>query len=75
MPLSSTNAVTQLGNGNTVGLILGATVTSQIAFYGATPIRKNQLWLNGSASSGALASSIAFRLNQVGLIQCTTFAP
>lgn len=75
MPLSSSNAVTNLGNGNEVGLVLGVNVTNTIAFYGATPLRKNQLWLNGSASSGTLASSIAFRLNLIGLIQCTSFAP
>jgi hypothetical protein len=75
MPLSSSNATRQLSDGNTLGTILGTGTTDLIGFYGLTAgvARGN---VNGASySSGALASSLAFQLNRLGLIECTTFAP
>jgi hypothetical protein len=73
MPLSSSNAVRQLSDGNSQGTVLGQSITDLIAFYGTTGVA--QLNVNGlSQSSGALSSSLAFQLNRLGLIQCTSFA-
>ena len=73
MALSSSNAVKQLSDGNSQGTVLGQSSTDKIAFYNTTPVAQGNV--NGlSISSGALASSIAFQLNRLGLINCTTFA-
>lgn len=73
MALSSSNAARQLSDGNSLGTILGQSTSDLIAFYGTTGAA--QLSVNGlSISSGALASSIAFQLNRLGLLNCTTFA-
>jgi|GEM_PF-3992997 len=73
MPLSSSNAVRQLSDGNSQGTIYGQSVTDLIGFYGTSGVA--QLSCNGvSISSGALASTLAFQLNRLGLINCTTFA-
>lgn len=75
MPLSSSNAVKQLSDQNSLGTILGATTTDFIGFYGLTQ-GVGQGNANGlSFSSGALASTLAFQLNRLNLINCTTFAP
>lgn len=75
MALSSSNAARQLSDQNSLGTLLGASVTDLIGFYGlSTTVAQGNV--NGlSYSSGALASSIAFQLNRLGLINCTTFAP
>ncbi len=73
MALSSSNAVKQLSDGNSQGTVLGQSTADKISFYNATPVAQGSV--NGlSISSGALASSIAFQLNRLGLINCTTFA-
>ena len=77
MPLSSSNAVRQLSDGNSVGTIMGRASTDKIGFYGLTAGVVQQ-GLTGSSfaslsqSSGALASSLAIALNNLGLISCTT---
>lgn len=73
MALSSSNAVKQLSDGNSQGTSLGQSVNDKISFYNLTPVAQGNV--NGlSISSGALASSIAFQLNRLGLVNCTTFA-
>jgi hypothetical protein len=73
MAVTST-AFRQLSDGNAVGTLLGISSTDLIGFYGVTSAVA-QLNVNGlSYSSGALASSLAFQLNRLGLISCTTFA-
>lgn len=75
MPLSSSNAVKQLSDQNSIGTIFGASTTDPIGFYGATS-GVAQGNANGlSFSSGALASTLAFQLNRLGLINVTSFAP
>lgn len=83
MPLTSSNAQRQLSDGNPLGTILGVSATDIIGFYGvATSVAKVGTILLGSGSSfaslsqssGALASSIAIALNNLGLIACSTVA-
>jgi hypothetical protein len=74
MALSSSNAQRQLSDGNNQGTVLGQATTDLIGFYGLS-VAVAQGNVNGlSMSSGALVSSIAFQLNRLGLINCTTFA-
>lgn len=76
MPLTSSNAVRQLSDGNSQGTVLGRSTTDTIAFYGTTPILKPGLTGTSipslSASSGAFVSTIALALNALGLINCTS---
>ena len=81
MALSSSNAVKQLSDGNSIGTVLGQSTSDKIGFYNvATPVGKVGTVALGSGSSfatlsmssGALASSIAIALNNLGLIACAT---
>lgn len=80
MPLSSSNAVRQLSDGNSQGTVLGQGNTDPIAFYGVTPVTRvgtvalgsGSSFASLSQSSGALASSIAIALHNLGLINCST---
>ena len=82
MALSSSNAVRQLSDGNSQGTVLGQSASDPIAFYNVTPVRRVGTILLGSGSSfaslsqssGALASSLAIALNNLGLISCSTVA-
>lgn len=82
MPLSSSNAVRQLSDGNSQGTSLGQSASDLISFYNATPVAKvgtvalgsGSSFASLSQSSGALASSIAIALNNLGLISCSTVA-
>ncbi len=78
MALSSSNAVKQLSDGNSQGTSLGQTSTDKISFYNATPIAKPGItgssFASISQSSGALSSTLAIALNNLGLIQCTSVA-
>ena len=81
MPLSSSNAVKQLSDGNSQGTVLGQSTTDLIGFYGVTPLSKSTLAassvINTAASSAgfgfvdaATASSVAQAivfLKQIGL--------
>ncbi len=80
MALSSSNAVRQLSDGNTQGTVLGQGNADAIAFYGVTPIARvgtialgsGSSFASLSQSSGALASSLALALHNLGLINCST---
>ena len=73
MALSSSNAVRQLSDGNSQGTVLGTGTSDLIGFYGVSAPQA-QGNVNGlSQSSGALASSMAFLLNKLGLISCTSY--
>jgi len=82
MPLSSSNAVRQVSDGNSQGTVLGQGNSDLISFYGVTPISRAGTVALGSGSSfaslsqssGALASSLAIALNNLGLISCSTVA-
>ncbi len=74
MPLSSSNAQRQLSDGNSLGTLLGQSTTDAIGFYGVTTCVSQPSIQGLSISSGALASSLAFQLNKMGLINCTSFA-
>lgn len=83
MPLSSSNAVRQLSDGNSQGTVLGTGSTDLIGFYGVTtPVSKvgtvalgsGSSFASLSQSSGALASSLAIALHNLGLISCSTVA-
>jgi hypothetical protein len=78
MPLSSSNAVRQLHDGNSQGTVLGINASSVIGFYGVTTASKAGIsgssFASLSLSSGALASSLAIALNNLGLIFCSTVA-
>lgn len=80
MPVTST-AFRQLSDGNTVGTLLGTGNTDLIGFYGVTTavarvgtvlLGSGSSFASLSQSSGALASSIAIALNNLGLISCST---
>ena len=76
MPLSSSNAARQLSDGNSQGTVFGQSATDVIGFYGvSTPVAKSGTnFATLSQSSGALASSIAMFLWQLGMITCTSVA-
>ena len=77
MPLASSTALRQLSDGNSVGTVMGRSGNDPIAFYGATS-GVTQWTLSTAASqsvsSNAVASTIAFALNRMGLIICSTIA-
>ncbi len=82
MALSSSNAVRQLSDGNSQGTVLGTGNADLIGFYNVTPVSRVGTVALGSGtsfaslslSSGALTSSLAIALNNLGLISCTTVA-
>lgn len=82
MALSSSNAAKQLSDGNSQGTILGQSNADKISFYNvATVSRVGTIALGSgssfaslSQSSGALSSSLAIALNNLGLISCSTVA-
>jgi hypothetical protein len=73
MALSSSTAFRQLSDGNTVGTVLGKSPTDLIGFYGVSSAVAQTTITGASMSSGALASSLAFILNAMGLINTTNF--
>ena len=82
MPVTST-AFRQLSDGNAVGTVLGTGSSDLIGFYGVTTavakvgttaLGSGSSFASLSQSSGALASSIAIALNNLGLIACSTVA-
>ena len=76
---STSTAFRQLSDGNAVGTLLGVSATDLIGFYGVTTAAAQFVFSTGvtmqSISSGALASTMAFVLNKMGLINCTTILP
>ena len=76
---TTSTAFRQLSDGNAVGTLLGQTNVDLIGFYGVTTAVPQFSFSTGvlmqSISSGALASTLAFALNRMGLISCTTILP
>ena len=76
MPLSSSNASRQLSDGNSLGTVLGQSSADTIGFYGATTCQAQFSFSTGvltqSVSSGALASTLAYALHRMGLINCSS---
>ncbi len=72
---TTSSAQRQLSDGNSQGTVLGQSTTDLIGFYGVTSAVAQQSANGLSFSSGALASTLAFALNRLGLINVTTFAP
>ena len=80
MPLSSSNAVRQLSDANSQGTVMGQSNSDPIGFYNVTPVTRTGTIALGagssfaslSQSSGALSSSIALALHNLGLIHCST---
>lgn len=61
MPLSSSNAVRQLSDGNSQGTVLGQSATDLISFYGGTPIAKTStVGASSAISTGTFSSTGAF---------------
>jgi len=75
MALSSSNAVRQLSDGNTIGTILGQSSTDLIGFYGITSGVARVAVGGALSSSGTMMiSSIASALINLGLITASTIA-
>lgn len=70
---TTSSAMRDLSDQNSIGTRLGVTSTDLICFYGTTTATA-KLGVGGSISSGALASSIAAALNTMGLLNVSTFA-
>lgn len=66
-------AVRQLSDKNSVGTMMGQSSTDVIGFYNVTTCVAQQA-VSGSLSSGAFASSMADCLRKLGLITYTTSA-
>jgi hypothetical protein len=72
-------AVRQLSDGNSQGTIMGKSSSDSIGFYNVSTVTRQQgltpvsgtSFASLSLSSGALVSSIAIALNNLGLINCT----
>ena len=76
MPLSSSNAVRQLSDGNSMGTILGTSSTDVIGFYGITS-GVARVAIGGSLSSAgsmAMVSTMVNALVNLGLITVSTLA-
>lgn len=67
---TTSSAMRDLSDQNSVGTRLGVTSTDLICFYGSTSA-SGKLAISGSISSGALASSLAAQLAVLGLISVT----
>ncbi len=82
MALSSSNAVRQLSDANPLGTVLGQGNSDLISFYGVAPVARvgtvglgsGSSFASLSQSSGALASSLAIALSNLGLIFCSSVA-
>ena len=67
---TTSQAFKDLSDQNQVGTRLGVTSTELIGFYGVTTCVARQA-VSGSISSGALSSSLANALAQLGLVNVT----
>lgn len=63
-------ALKDLSDQNSQGTRLGTTSSDKICFYGVTTATARQA-VSGSISSGALASSLAFAMSTLGLVNVT----
>lgn len=66
----TSSALKDLSDQNTIGTRLGVTSTELIGFYGVTTCVTRQT-VSGSISSGALASSMATAMSNLGLANVT----
>ena len=73
MPLTSSVAVRQLSDGNTIGTVLGQSSTDVIGFYGMTS-GVAKIGIGGSLTTGTFVSSLANALSALGLVNVTTVA-
>ena len=81
MALTSSNAQRQLSDANSQGTVFGQSSADLIGFYGVTSaiakvgtiaLGSGTSFASLSLSSGALTSSLALALNNLGLIACST---
>ena len=70
---TKTAAARQLSDQNSQGTLLGASSTDLIGFFGVTTAVAQQN-INGSVSSGVLASTIANALVALGLVNTSSIA-
>jgi len=68
---TKTAAARQLSDQNSQGTLLGASSTDLIGFFGVTTAVAQQN-INGSVSSGVLASTIANALVALGLVNTSS---
>ena len=68
---TKTAAARQLSDQNSQGTLLGASSTDLIGFFGVTTTVAQQN-INGSVSSGVLASTIANALVALGLVNTSS---
>ncbi len=76
MPLSSSVAVKQLSDQNSQGTVMGGS-SDKIGFYNVAPVARQagtSTFISLSQSSGALSSSLAIALHNLGLINCSSVA-
>lgn len=66
----TSSAMKDLSDQNSIGTRLGVTSTELIGFYGVTTCVTRQT-VSGSISSGALASSMATAMSNLGLANVT----
>lgn len=71
MPLSSSNAVRQLSDGNSQGTVMGQSATDLISFYGATPVARTVM--QTTAASITLQTIGAGSTAGVGFTSVTMF--
>lgn len=67
---TTSQAVKQLSDANSQGTVMGQSSTDLIGFYGLTT-GVAKATVTGSMSSGALASSLAIALRNLGLVSTT----
>jgi len=73
MALSSSNAVRQLSDGNSIGTVFGQSSTDVIGFYGLTS-GVARIAIGGSLTTGTFTSTLANALVSLGLITVSTVA-
>ena len=70
---TTSSAMRDLSDQNSVGTRLGTTSSDLIGFYGVTTAVVRPI-TGGSMTSGALASSVAYALAQLGLISVSSYS-
>ena len=73
---TSSVAVKQLSDANSQGTVMGV-ASDKIGFYNVSPVTRQagtSTFISLSQSSGALSSSLAIALHNLGLINCSTVA-
>ena len=70
---TTSSAMRDLSDQNSIGTRLGTTSTDLICFYGTTTA-VSKATVGGSMTSGALASSVAFALAAMGLFTVSSYS-